>query len=157
MSHAQSRYCLPHSFKVLMYEEKRYRSGSGGGNGITIIERCRDDTLPTDKKDRLVALDIWIEFKREFANVVYEAGVTMTLPKVVQVCARSQYLLRLAFDMPNTDFPAEKDIAALTETNPRLWNLIIADLQSGKLHMLATACKCRSKSKSRCCNSQKSH
>lgn len=40
--------------------------------------------------------------------------------------------MRLAYEMPNIEFPTQNDIAALMEANPMLWNLIIADLLSGQ-------------------------
>ncbi len=64
--------------------------------------------------------------------MLYEAGAPMTLSIVVQECACSQYLLRLAFDMPYKEQPTETDIAALNENNPMLWSLV-ADLQSGQV------------------------
>lgn len=52
-------------------EEKKkkngfWNNGSGGDNGTTIIERCHNDIPPTNRKNRLVTLDIRIRFKREF-------------------------------------------------------------------------------------------
>ncbi len=67
-----------------------------------------------------------------FAAVLREANGPMTLSRAVQECARSQYLVGLAFGMPNPEYPTENDIAALTEANPMLWNLI-ADPLSGQV------------------------
>ncbi len=49
-----------------------------------------------------------------------------------EFCARSEYLWRIAFDMPNAKYPTESDNAALNENNPMLWNLIV-DLLGGQV------------------------
>ncbi len=64
--------------------------------------------------------------------MLYEAGAPMTLSILVQECARSQYLLRLAFDMPYKEYPTETDISDVNENNPMLWNLV-ADLLSSQV------------------------
>ncbi len=56
----------------------------------------------------------------------------MTLSRAIQECARSEYLGRIAFDMPNAKYPTKSDIAALNENNPMLWNLI-ANLLAGQV------------------------
>ncbi len=55
----------------------------------------------------------------------------MTLTRAAE-CARSEYLMRIAFDMPNAEYSTESDIAALNQSNQMHCNLI-ADILSDQV------------------------